>query len=126
MKSIKQIRLAFLAETIAHYNLYNRAWNEGGVGNGCTYSPIEDVSEGCAIGRHIKDKGLCKLLDTSEYGGVSNTKTFDALPSNLKKLGQPFLNRIQGLHDDEKNWDAKGLTPLGLLRVENIKLNLVD
>ncbi len=126
MKSIKQIRLAFLEETVAHYNFHNRGWSKNDNGNGCVYSPVADISEGCAIGRHIKDKELCARLDTPEFGGVNLDKTFDALPKKLQKLGQEFLKKIQELHDVSTNWNDKGLSEQGKDIVKYIKLTLVD
>lgn len=117
-------QLALLEETVNHYNSKNRAANTS-----CVYSPIPDVSEGCAIGRKIKDKQLCADLDAHKHGGygVSNQSVFNVLPDELKELGMNFLHDLQRLHDEPAYWDEKGLSLSGAECVRRIKdyFNLV-
>ncbi len=66
----------------------------------CSYTPISDKTEGCAIGRHLNKK-LQILLDNQSFTGVSNKHIFDKLPKWMKNLGKPFLIKCQDLHDEE-------------------------
>lgn len=116
MDTINKKRLKFLNETIKHFNSTNRAMTPFGR---CLYVPIEGVSEGCAIGRHIKNKALCFKLDG--IGGVGKFEVFVVLPKKLKDLGQDFLAEVQRLHDNKSNWDENGLTHYGNTKVEIIK-----
>lgn len=115
---LQQKQLAFLEDTIKHYNLNNRSSNDGGQ---CTYLPFHDKTLGCAIGRHIEDKELCKKLDSLRCPGVSSVDTFDLLPDNLKELSRLFLVHIQSLHDGFENWNDDGLSKTGIERVRIIK-----
>ncbi len=115
MRTLKDLQLTFLEETVAHYNINNKAYDS----DGCTYSSIDDISKGCAIGRHIRDKTLCKRLD--KIGGVGKHNVFKLLPKKLQKLGQKFLRKIQSLHDNEYNWSAIGLSYHGKTQVKLIK-----
>lgn len=122
MKDLKIKRLELLNETIAHYTSKNRSVltktfeNIDGVvlpSGRCLYFPPNENSEGCAIGRKIEDKELCKKLDTGNYGSVSQTKTFNELPESLRVLGQSFLGAVQSLHDGEGFWNEGGLSYKG-------------
>ena len=109
-----------MEETIKHYNANNRCYN----GERCLYSPIEGKSEGCAVGRHIADKQLCKDLDAGKFAncfGISSNAVFEALPQELKDLGQDFLGDIQSLHDTATWWNATGLTYEGIVKVNKLK-----
>lgn len=107
MKTIKEKQLDFLNDTISHYNSSNRSL----IGSFCSYLPQTNKSLGCAIGRHVPDKELCKEFD--KIGSVNQNKVFNRLPSELKELGQIFLREIQILHDNANNWNETGLTPYG-------------
>lgn len=54
---------------------------------------------------------------------VDNTRVFNALPVELRRLEKEFLVRVQKLHDDEqkKYWDESGLTVGGLEEVDSIR-----
>lgn len=116
MTTLQQKQLAFLNETITHFNLYNRGLSK----NGCTYSA------GCAIGRHLTPE-LCVELDGEDEPGMINEDVFKRLPENLQKLGQAFLVNIQGLHDDTLYWNETGLSEQGKGKVSSIisKFSLV-
>ncbi len=120
MEKIRQLRLDFLEETINHYNINNRCVTKTDT---CLYSPIKNKSKGCAIGRHIRDKKLCKKLD--KFGilenSVNNDEVFDLLPKKLQRLGQSFLIEIQNLHDYTPNWNETGLSEQGKIAVKRIK-----
>ena len=111
MKSQSELQLAFLEDTIKHYNSTNRGVV---IYCGCSYTA------GCAIGRHLS-KELCEKLDDCESNGVSNTLVFNQLPADLQALGQEFLTLIQKLHDSSEYWDEKGLSSKGLEKANNIK-----
>jgi hypothetical protein len=120
-EELKKAQKAYLDETIAHFNLNNRATT----GHRCVYSSTT-TSEGCAIGRKIADKSICALLDSdisvSAGSGVSNPKVFQKLPKELKDLGAAFLTSIQQLHDHECNWGSKGLSEVGGMEVAAIRM----
>lgn len=120
-KTLEQKRKEFLDETIAFYNLNNRCADD----EGCCYYYM-DGKEGCAIGRHIPDKELCKRLDEMKDGccGSSvgtNNNVFDKLPDNLKELGQTFLHAIQALHDSSIYWTDYGISGYGLKLAKEIR-----
>lgn len=108
---------AFLDETIAFYNSTNRGTSEGG---GCKY--YVEGKEGCAIGRKIADKELCKKLDKSKNGsGIGLEWVFCQLPTDLQELGQDFLKAVQLLHDDSNNWNETGLSGVGTHKANLIR-----
>lgn len=118
-KTLKKKRLAFLEDTVNHYNSNNRCELRGS----CKYSPytlgIENTSQGCAIGRYLS-KRLAKKFDKLSVV-VSNPDVYEELPNKLKILGIHFLEDVQYLHDFRDNWDELGLTEDGLMRVEYLK-----
>jgi hypothetical protein len=118
MEDLKQKRLAFLEDTIKHYNLNNRCVSPK-TGK-CVYHPVDDKSKGCAIGRHLTSE-LAKKLDSLEYTAISQSEPFNLLPKELKELEQTFLVDIQCLHDRTYNWDENGLSKLGEKEVKEIK-----
>lgn len=116
---IKNAQEAFLRDTVNHFNSMNR-----GTGvNMCIYSPREPVHCGCAIGRHIPNKKLCSEFDENEAGTVDSEYIFPQLPGQLQALGIAFLCSMQGLHDNEENWGADGLSSRGIHRVGRICAN---
>lgn len=119
MEEITKRRLEVLNDTINHYNLNNRS-NKG---YDCTYSPAHEGSEGCAVGRLIKDKELCKTLDIRpDDGNGSCVKwIFDKLPEDVKFLGKNFLRDLQNLHDNILNWTETGLSNTGAEEVKIIR-----
>lgn len=127
MESLSQKQLAFLDDTIKHYNSNNLCIDQDGF---CCYSPetlkLGDKSEGCAIGRHLT-KEVALQIDTIpspnyDVGtSVENNEIFNLLPVSLKELTQKFLYAIQMLHDNPLNWDEKGLTRCGEDYVKVIK-----
>ncbi len=122
MEAITKRRIEVLNDTINHYNLNNRS-NKG---VDCTYFPAHEGSEGCAVGRLIKDKELCKELDKpngATGSGVSGI--FDKLPEDVKFLGKNFLRDLQHLHDEKLNWVESGLSHRGLEEVKIIIKNFL-
>lgn len=118
MSELKRKQLAFLNETIEHFNSSNRCVDPSGFG--CRYEPIEGKSEGCAIGRKIPLE-LAKKLDTYTVSSVYQQDVFDQLPSELQSLGRPFLKDIQTLHDNSAWWVMTGISEEGQQRVTEIK-----
>ena len=108
---------AMLQGTIDHYNLNNRSV----VYYECTYLPAHKNTVGCAIGRLIDDKELCKKLDSININGIGDGNIFKQLPLELQSLGKKFLSKVQMLHDMSNNWDKDGLTEEGLVVVAKIK-----
>lgn len=119
--NIKERQIAFLDDTAKHYNIFNR----NDIHGECRYLPINDSSEGCAIGRYL-DKCLAKRMDEREFGspGVSNMTLFNKLPTWMKEMGNSFLCNIQILHDDFTFWNEQGLSNKGSLNVDRIKSNI--
>lgn len=124
METLKQKQLRILTETASAYIKDTRSITSGGQ---CVY--FKEGTQGCAVGRLIADKELCKKLDAKfDENGKLNTTTsakgvFDRLPQDVQELGVEFLTRLQGLHDDlnERYWDDLGLTEDGKVYVESIK-----
>jgi len=108
-----KLQLAFLEDTIKHFNSTNRGVNTGDRYT-CSYY------DGCAIGRHLP-KELCLRLDNFEDTAIDNEGVFDLLPQELQALGISFLSRVQKLHDEVDNWDENGLTTQGLEKANEIK-----
>ena len=127
-QELTQKRRAVLDDTIAHFNLKNRSviYATKSFGGRCKYFSVAGGGEGeirgCAIGRLIQDKGLCRRLDDeTPTTSVSNPVVFEQLPPELQELGQDFLSRLQNLHDIEGNWDEKGLSEEGKSYVADIR-----
>lgn len=121
-EKLKELRIELLNETVSFYNFNNRSVDVET--KNCFY--YLEGKEGCAIGRKISDKELCKELDkriSSGCSGVNNSIVFNSLPEELKILGQRFLSYIQGLHDANSYWDESGLSELGKTQVDYIKKN---
>lgn len=125
MENIKELRTRFLNDTVEFYSAdpvrlratVPRPLPKVPDFMGCVYSPTSS-SPGCAIGRHIEDKTLCKKWDEKS---VPVQFIFDDLPINLKELGKHFLRLVQALHDNKENWNEAGLTELGKNKIDNIK-----
>lgn len=111
----KEDKLKLLDETAKFFNLGNRCVHH----LKCRYF-IEGMA-GCAIGRLIEDKELCREFDRLDWPGVSNNHTFGLLPLDLQEYGQDFLSKLQDLHDIESNWDENGLNLNGKIRYNKIK-----
>ncbi len=117
MEDIKKLQEEFLLDMLTYYiadPVSRRNFNN----TGCKYYPVSTKSEGCAVGRKIKDKQLCKMLDDFENPVVRDI--FDDLPDDLKVYGQNFLTVIQDLHDSHTSWDITGLTSYGKSKVHGI------
>jgi len=126
-KFIESAQLAFLQETINHFNKRNRSSANGR----CLYSPLP-FSEGCAIGRRVVNKRQCAEWDNHvtpvkttgegpEYPGVG-MPLGDVFPhlGSLRALGLGFLTLVQGLHDSGSCWNERGLSAVGVSSVKTI------
>ncbi len=119
---LQKRRLKFLNDTVDFYKQNHRCLKKGT--KSCLYvSTKNGKTIGCAIGRHIRSKKLCRVLD--ELGGVPSV--FARLPKPLKYYGEDFLDNIQNLHDISINWNnpthkLKTLTEDGVRTVAKIKL----
>ena len=130
MENLNERRLNFLNDTIEYYseNINRRCTDEYG---NCYYNPAsvgkEEISEGCAIGRHLSKELKEKLDKLFGSEGAIEEVYEDVLvdnedfPSDLISLGLVFLRDIQLLHDYHTHWKVGGLTELGELRVSLIK-----
>lgn len=118
--TIYEKRLAFINESISHFNINNRGISPVTVENCITRGGICSYEAGCIIGRHL-DKELCIAFDRiGRFSGVNHV--FDRLPEKLKELGEDFLVSLQNMHDDVQCWDEHGLTKEGLEEYNIIKL----
>ncbi len=118
METLKEKQLKVLNDTVAIYNKNNRSIIDGK----CLY--FMEGTIGCAVGRLIADKELCKQLDGLDNGETTGVGVvFDKLPSDVKQLGVDFLKELQNLHDDvyTRYWDDNGLSIKGVEFVERIK-----
>ena len=115
MGTLKKRQLNVLNETIAIYNLENRSVTN----SGCKY--YLNSNTGCAVGRLIEDKELCKELDGWD-DDTSVRMVFDRFPKKIQKLDIHFLQKLQNLHDNKINWDVTGISKIGKQEVENIKV----
>lgn len=112
-KKLIKRRQELLNDTINHYNSNNRSSSISGQ---CYYYPVSDKSEGCAIGRLIKDKELCK-----DFGCRNLSDVFEQIPNELQELGKEFLMELQNLHDLKENWNENGLSENGKEQAEFIR-----
>ncbi len=75
-----------------------------------------DGKQGCAIGRllpiELREK-LDQRLEDGMGSSVCATEVFRMLPDDLRAYGQPFMIRLQSLHDRKRNWESGGLSILG-------------
>lgn len=92
----------FITDTLLHFNSTNRGFDNEKTE--CSY-----VS-GCAIGRHIEDKELCKELDL--LGSINSEENLDGvvplLPEKLQEIPHNVLYNMQNLHDNADLWDETG------------------
>jgi len=124
MKKLNSQQLEFLNETVNHYNKNNRSAtliNETFGENKCSYFPQNNKSLGCAIGRHVSDKDLCKEWDKLPNDKSSVYAIFEQLPEYLRLLDCNFLLAIQRLHDNPNNWDENGLSETGRYNAKEIE-----
>ena len=76
----------------------------------CRYSPKnvgkEKFSEGCAIGRHLNPKVqlLWDREDSTSIDYIAYLKCFRKAPGWMRKMNVDFLQVVQILHDNKKNW----------------------
>jgi len=115
----KEDKLKLLEETAQFYNTGNRSV----IRISCRY--FLPNKPGCAIGRLIADKKLCRKLDVFSDGS-SVRAVFSYLPEDLKNYGVNFLEMLQELHDRESNWTETGLSALGLRHVEKMKADIEE
>ena len=117
---LKKERRRVLEETIAAIGENGRC---SGADGQCKYIRVRGGKVlGCAVGRLIEDKQLCRKLDRLPDAGVSNEEAFSLLPENIQYLGQDFLVELQKLHDTSEYWDEENkLTKDGRWAVGRIK-----
>lgn len=116
---VKNAQTQFLRDTVKFYNSKNRATKPSSTA--CIYSPTPD-SPGCAIGRHVSNKLICREWDT--VGSlVSLGEMADSGLGGLLVLGKRFLRDVQSLHDDFACWGESGLSERGEINVRGMCLN---
>jgi hypothetical protein len=115
MNKLQLLQMGLLVSTAKHYNHKNLGRKSDGL---CSYEA------GCAVGRLISNKTLCKVLDERNSSAVADV--FSRLPKSVQKYGKAFLAALQSLHDNESNWDDKGLTANGLHTTQDIAENILN
>lgn len=125
-KTLEQRRLDFLEETVAYYaEDPKRRAVETIIGHTtktrCRYR-TEDGRK-CAIGRHIPDEKYDPIM---EGRSASHEGILCLLPTEISSLGDVFLNRVQGLHDNDECWDIRGLTSGGEEILERLRTWIRD
>lgn len=130
-KATREQMLDYVNEVANTYNSTNRASkvipateDKPESSGGCYY--FFEGTQGCAIGRRIPDKELCKTLDKQDATGVGNNAVYNLLPDNLKIYTKSFLSDIQSLHDYAENWIPTGLSVMGTKNVERLKERIMD
>lgn len=122
--------LELLNDTIAYYSVdpvNRRCYNS--INGACAYSPktINKVglSNGCAIGRHLRPEVQKRFDTTSQLSTIgriiSDDENKKLLPEWMQKMNVDFLTDIQNLHDLDIYWDENGLTESGKFAVKYIK-----
>ena len=109
---------ALLEATATFYTSENRATKMDEADVVCVYGPTKasynkERSPGCAIGRW-----LSPTLANSLVGSV--VTTHKRLPGWMSQMDRGFLYMVQGLHDNQLNWDEDGLSPAGERNVKEI------
>lgn len=120
----KEEMIEYLDEIKNSYNFDNRARteNSNGFSKSCFYFKEDANGQGCAVGRRIKDKKLCKRLDSKFHNkSVASWQVWDILPKYITRFGIGFLCDIQSFHDTNDNWVENGLSDAGKERYTFIK-----
>lgn len=120
LKKLKTKRNFYLNDMISYFNsntrcllpVYRITDNTD-----CRYERTE-TSEGCAIGRRLPLKTSIKL-DKGTNQAISNN--LNLVPDWMKELGGDFLQELQRLHDNSRNWNEKGLSTIGEECLSDIK-----
>lgn len=123
LSNINQKRLNLLDETVQHYVEDVNRRNLTNDRSKCFYSPIssrkEGISAGCAIGRKLPPE-LALEIDQKFPAGCTisqllSGQTFtERIPDTLKDMGVSFLQDLQSLHDNDRNWMEGKLTTVGV------------
>lgn len=108
-------RRKLLQETAEFFTLKNRCVSKDKI---CKYY-IEGKA-GCAIGRLIEDKELCKRLDEQGLNNVSEPHIWNQLPSDIQEYGQDFLIHLQIFHDNPGFWTETGLSDRGKYQLSEL------
>ncbi len=117
---------AFLVDTLDYYlgDITQRRCI--GLHGMCKYNPAKikkPNSDGCAIGRHVKDEETKNKLDIiGDINSIFHTNRQYLLPNWMVVFGQEFLRDVQIFHDTGMNWDENKntLSSSGKLRLNFI------
>jgi len=125
----KERMLKLLDDTVAHFNSGNRCFSKDR--GKCLYVPVNDSSQGCAIGRLLpaKHKKFITDNDAEDVGVAGLFCSFDTAGLNIPKvfaglsvgMGLRFLASLQDLHDSGEYWCSTGLTESGRQTYKEIK-----
>lgn len=128
MEKTKQDKLVLLEDTIKYYSedINRRCVNS--TTDLCYYSSTsipDKWSDGCAIGRLLTPKLRLELdAKSSEMSNTSVKHIFHLLPENIQDYGKDFLDKLQKLHDNARNWNDEGLSEHGKIMVDEIKFEI--
>ena len=118
MNELQQKQLDFLEDTVKYYSedISRRAVNN----YSCRYRTNDGRK--CAIGRFIPDDLYNEKIEEHSIGEIFK---YEFIPDELKELGVNFLYDIQHLHDNDSNWERRGLSSEGEEWVYFIKNEII-
>lgn len=116
-RKVSKTRQELLENTINHFNSENRGVDPNSPAV-CVYY-CDTNNKKCAIGIEVNKKTAMALL--RENLPVHYNGSFYLLPKRLQNMGKRFLEAIQRLHDESKNWTETGLSLTGKTIAEDIK-----
>ena len=116
-------KTAFLLDALEYYTTNPNRRCTSKLGR-CMYNPKtanKKISEGCLIGRHLTTEQQDKGDDIGSIDFIFNEELEDEiLPKWMLKFERDFLSQCQNFHDDNDNWNRKGLSKIGRMELERI------
>lgn len=121
---MKHTFTSLVKETINHYHSGNRSATASGM---CSY--LSNDGRMCAVGRCLKPEYL-EIFHKIEFGtlnmghgtaideifeapALEGLKISDVVKDEYSDITLEEWRKVQRLHDDDKNWDANGLSKNG-------------
>ena len=126
ISAMRELQERLLNETVAHYNLGNRA----DTGSGCVYE--KDNGCRCAVGRLMTNEGIAMVRsENAMYDALEVILGLPDSESLFQEQWRPlmryegdsfqFLIDIQGLHDNPANWTPDGISEIGKENANRIR-----
>jgi hypothetical protein len=121
-------------ETVAFYdaNPDKRGYSDTG---GCEYvaydrdekdNLLPGTERCCAVGRMLTDEERRTVHQQGMNGASVRTLIDRVSVPSLRPYPVRFLEKMQALHDGYQYWDATGLSPLGVVRRDAIRQEIID